>query len=77
MPVFSTTVVPVTTSSSPIEVLYAPDFIIGDRQELEIAASKEAGSAFANNQTLIRAVMRLDTVLARAASLERITGFVH
>lgn len=77
VPVFSTTVIPTVTGASEIIVGYAPDFIIGDRQELEISSSKEAGSAFANNQTLIRAIMRVDFVLARSTSIELITGYLH
>lgn len=77
--VFSTTTVPAATGTvtSSILVLYAPDFVIGDRQELEIAASNVAGNAFAYNQTLIRAIMRVDFLLMRAAALEIITGVAH
>lgn len=77
--VFSTTIVPAATGTvtSSILVVYAPDMIIGDRQELEIAASNVAGNSFAYNQTLVRAIMRVDFLLARAASLEIITGVAH
>jgi hypothetical protein len=36
-----------------------------------------AGNAFAYNQTLIRAITRVDFLLARATSLEIVTGFAH
>ena len=77
--VFSTTTIPAATGTitSSILVLYAPDFVIGDRQEMEIAASNVAGNAFAYNQTLIRAIMRVDFLLMRAAALEIITGVAH
>jgi len=74
LPVFTTTAVPIASSTADILVLYCPNAVIGDRQELEIAASNVAGSAFANNQTLIRAIMRVDFLLQRAAALEIITG---
>jgi HK97 family phage major capsid protein len=76
-PVFMTTVIPAASSTSSILVLYCPDFVIGDRQDLEIAASNVAGNSFAYNQTLIRAIMRVDFLLLRAASLEIITGVAH
>jgi HK97 family phage major capsid protein len=77
VPVFTTTVIPSASSTSSILVFYAPDFILGDRQEMEIAASNVAGNAFAYNQTLIRAITRVDFLLARATSLEIVTGFAH
>lgn len=78
-PVVTSTVIPVATgtAASTVMVLYCPDFVIGDRQEMNIAASNVAGSAFANNQTLVRAIMRVDFLLLRAASLELITGVTH
>jgi HK97 family phage major capsid protein len=77
VPVFTTTVIPAASATSSILVFYAPDFILGDRQEMEIAASNVAGNAFAYNQTLIRAITRVDFLLARATSLEIVTGFAH
>jgi HK97 family phage major capsid protein len=77
VPVFTTTVIPAASSTSSILVFYAPDFILGDRQQMEIAASNVAGNAFAYNQTLIRAITRVDFLLARATSLEIVSGFAH
>lgn len=77
LPVFVTTAVPTVTSASSILVLKADEWTIGDRQELEIASSNQAGSAFAYDQTLIRAIMRVDFNLKRATALEVITGFTH
>lgn len=75
--VFMTTAIPVTTATSWAAVLAAPYLTQGDRQELEIASSNVAGSAFANNQTLIRAIVRGDFDLQHAAACEIVTGIAH
>lgn len=75
--VFMTTAIPATTNTSWAAVLAAPYLTQGDRQELEIASSNVAGSAFANNQTLIRAIVRGDFDLQYAAACEIVTGIAH
>lgn len=77
LPVFATTALEVATNQSSILVLHCPSWTIGDRQELEIASSNVAGNAFRNNQTYVRAIMRVDFNLKRAKALEIITGFAH
>ena len=77
LPVYMTTAITNTTNSSPILVLHAPSWTIGDRQELEIASSNVAGDSFRKNQTYIRAIMRVDFNLKRATGLEIITGVAH
>lgn len=74
---FLTTVLPVTTNTSSVLVLKPTEWVLGDRQELDIQASNIAGSAFANDQTLIRGILRADFKLMRAAALEVITAFPH
>jgi HK97 family phage major capsid protein len=81
LPVFSTTALAETGASpnlvSKVLVLHAPSWTIGDRQELEIASSNVAGNSFRNDQTYVRAIMRVDFNLKRAAGLEIITGVPH
>jgi len=77
LPVFVTTNIPATSNTSPILVLKADEWVIGDRQQLELASSNVAGSSFANDQTLIRAIMRVDFKLMRSQALEIITGVAH
>jgi HK97 family phage major capsid protein len=69
--------IPVASSTSSILVLACENLVLGDRQELEISSSNVAGSAFENNLTYIRAIMRGDVFLMRAAALEIITGVAH
>ena len=77
MPVYLTTSIPASGSASSIIVVKGDEWVNGTLQELQIAASNIAGSAFANDQTLIRATLRADFVLLRAASCEIITGVAH
>lgn len=76
-PSFLTTVLPIGTANSSVLVLKPSEWVLGDRQELDIQASNIAGSAFANDQTLIRGILRADFKLMRAAALEVITAFPH
>jgi HK97 family phage major capsid protein len=46
------------------------EVIVGMRQELEIRASDEAGDAFAYDQTWIRAILRMDVVVAHPEGIE-------
>lgn len=46
------------------------EVIVGMRQELEIRASDEAGNAFEYDQTYIRAILRMDVVLAHPEGIE-------
>ena len=77
LPVYLTTAITAAANASSILVIRGDEWVIGHRSELELASSNVAGSAFANDQTLIRAVMRVDFKLMRAASLEIITGVGH
>ena len=72
--VFASSIVSVVSSKASMYVVYAPNVIIGDRQELELAASNVAGNAFANNQTFIRAICRADFALQRTGAIEIISG---
>ena len=76
-PVAQTTVLPVLTTASPILVLKGSEWVYGDRQELDMQASNVAGNSFANDQTMIRAILRADFRLMRPQALEVITGFPH
>jgi HK97 family phage major capsid protein len=49
------------------------DVIVGMRKTLELRASDEAGTAFQNDQTWIRAIMRLDVNIRHAESIEVLT----
>jgi len=49
------------------------DVVVGMRKSLEIMASKEAGTAFEDDQTWVRAIMRLDVVLRHPESIEVLT----
>lgn len=77
LPVFITTAIPASGSASSIIVVKGDEWVIGHRKELELASSNVAGSSFANDQTLIRAIMRVDFKLMRSESLEIITGVSH
>lgn len=46
------------------------DVVVGLRKSLEIMASAEAGTAFENDQTWIRAILRMDVVLRHPESIE-------
>lgn len=77
LPVYITTAIPASGSASSIIVVKGDEWVIGHRKELELASSNVAGSSFANDQTLIRAIMRVDFKLMRSESLEIITGVAH
>lgn len=76
-PSFLTTVLPIGTANSSVLVLKPAEWVLGDRQELDIQASNIAGSSFANDQTMIRGILRADFKLMRASALEVITAFPH
>jgi HK97 family phage major capsid protein len=77
LPVFITTSIPSSGSASSIVVVRGDEWVLGSLKQLELASSNIAGSAFANDQTLIRAILRADFALMRAASCEIITGVAH
>jgi HK97 family phage major capsid protein len=49
------------------------DVIVGMRKSLEIMASNQAGTAFADDQTWIRAILRMDVALRHPESIEVLT----
>lgn len=49
------------------------DVVVGMRKSLEFAASQEAGTAFQDDQTWIRAIMRLDVNIRHLESIEVLT----
>lgn len=77
LPVYQTTGIEVDTGSSDILVIHAPSIVVGDRQTLEIQVSKEAGTAFADDQTWIRAITRGDIENLRTAAVQVVTDFSH
>jgi len=77
LPVYQTTSITSSGSASSIIVVRGDEWVLGNRSSLELASSNIAGSAFANDQTLIRAILRADFSLMRAASCEIITGVAH
>lgn len=77
LPVFITTSIPNNTNTSSIVVVRGDEWVLGSLKQLELASSNIAGSAFANDQTLIRAILRADFALMRAASCEIVTGVAH
>lgn len=77
LPVYQTTSITASGNSSSIIVVRGDEWVLGNRSSLELASSNIAGSAFANDQTLIRAILRADFSLMRAASCEIITGVAH
>jgi len=77
MKVFITTSIPTNTGASSIAVVRGDEWVLGSLKQLELASSNIAGSAFANDQTLIRAILRADFALMRATSCEIITGVTH
>jgi HK97 family phage major capsid protein len=50
------------------------DAVVGMRKSLSIVASSEAGTAFAADQTWIRAIMRMDFVMRYDQSMQVLTG---
>lgn len=77
VPVYQTTGILDNSGSSNILVIHAPSVVIGDRQQLEITVSKEAGTAFADDQTWIRAITRGDVEVLRSAAVQVVTDFSH
>lgn len=77
IPVYQTTGIENSSGSSDILVIHAPSVVIGDRQQLEITVSKEAGTAFADDQTWIRAITRGDIEVLRSAAVQVVTDFSH
>jgi len=77
LPVYQTTGIEVDTGSSDILVIHAPSIVVGDRQTLEIQVSKDAGTAFADDQTWIRAITRGDIENLRTAAVQVVTDFSH
>jgi HK97 family phage major capsid protein len=77
IPVFTTSLVPVASSTSSIFVVNGRGVVLGDRKTLEISSSNVAGDAFKKNLTYFKAILRGDVMLKRAADLEIITGVAH
>jgi HK97 family phage major capsid protein len=50
--------------------------ILGIRQAFTLEVSREAGSAFQNNQTLIRAILRMDVSLQQPKWIVAIQGII-
>jgi HK97 family phage major capsid protein len=71
-PVYQTTQVPITggTGSDEAEVYFCnwDDVVLADWGAMEIMASKEADTAFAANQTWIRAIWLVDVMVRHAVS---------
>jgi HK97 family phage major capsid protein len=71
-PVYQTTAVPITggTGSDEAEVYFCnwDDVVLADWGAMELMASKEADTAFAANQTWIRAIWLVDVMVRHAAS---------
>lgn len=77
LPVIDTGLLPTSAGASSGALVHGPSFVIGDRQTLELVASKEAGEAFARNETWIRGILRVDFLMLRAAGIEIISGIAH
>jgi HK97 family phage major capsid protein len=72
----STTEVPLDTADNNETNIYFGqwnDVIVGMRKTLEIVASQEAGSSFQNDQTWLRAILRMDVNIRHAESIEVLT----
>lgn len=52
------------------------NLLIGVRMETRVEVSREAGTAFGDDQTWFRAILRADTVLTRASHMCRIVGIL-
>jgi HK97 family phage major capsid protein len=50
--------------------------VIGMRQQFTLEISREAGSAFANNQTLVRAILRTDVGLLQPKFIVQVQGIL-
>lgn len=79
-PVFTTTGISIAQtkgSSSDCSTIYLgcwPEFIIGQRKQLELRASDGAGGAFEYDQVFLRAILRVDCGVRHAASFEVLKG---
>jgi HK97 family phage major capsid protein len=51
-------------------------YLFGARKEITIEASREADDAFKKHQVLIRAVLRGDFIVQRAAHIVAIKGII-
>lgn len=71
----TTQITPDTDDNNETEIYFGQwnDVIVGMRKTIEIRASDEAGAAFQNDQTFIRAIMRLDVNIRHAESIEILT----
>ncbi len=71
-----TTEVPLDTAdNNETNIYYGQwnDVIVGMRKTLEIVASQEAGTAFQNDQTWLRAILRMDVNIRHDESIEVLT----
>jgi HK97 family phage major capsid protein len=71
----TTVITPDTADNNETEIYFGQwnDVIVGMRKTIELAASTEAGAAFAADQTWIRAIMRMDVNIRHAESIEILT----
>ena len=75
-PLYTTTEISIDTANNDETTAYFGqwnDVVVGVNKALEIFASREAGDAFAYDQTWIRAIMRFDMVLRHNESIEVLT----
>lgn len=82
IPILSTTTIKDdATSGQPAKsrgyLLYAPEFLMADRQTLEMTGSDVAGDAFEKRQFKLLATLRADYALGRAAACEVISDILH
>jgi HK97 family phage major capsid protein len=73
--VTTTQITPDTTDNNETEIYFGQwnDVIVGMRKTLELAVSNEAGTAFQNDQTWIRAILRMDVNIRHPESIEVLT----
>lgn len=70
----STLLVPAGTSARKIYLAKWSDVVLGRRKMIEFKSSDQAGNAFANDQVLIRAIMRVALLVRHPESIQIITG---
>ena len=71
----TTTQITPTGSPAETEIYFGQwnDVVVGMRKTIELRASDEAGTAFQNDQTWLRAIMRLDVNIRHLESIEVLT----
>jgi HK97 family phage major capsid protein len=63
-----------SASESDIYLARWSDVIVGLRQDIEIQASNVAGTAFQNDQTWLRAILRMDVAVGHTEAVEILEG---